>query len=422
MSVLLFFLPLVFWPWSLDPANGPKWMFLSVIVPALYLFHQGTRWTHVHTMNTLWFGWSTLTLLWAVSIMDGVHALWKLLLVTILISLGISLSRVKANRCVIAFCLGVGINGILVFAQALGFDLIPQVAPPSGLFANRNYLAEAGVMALACLPMITPRWLAVSLLAPVGFATLIPKSRGVILVALILVFLAVWKRSKYWAVFLLAGAMNGALLWTEGKPIEYLMEDFSFQQRLTLWRETIAGLNLFGHGIGSYWAAFQLFGANAPEHTFDFSIGPDNPHNDILLLLSDLGVGAAIPLTLAFMAWRSGDDEIRYPLLAFGLCGLFAFPLLNPGTVAVAAVFAGVAFGARHHVHNVGMARGQSPVLRGAIGLDFDPSISGSKGKRGLSAIVENPGGDGGTDRANAGNPTDIRSWRRQKCLGASAE
>ena len=421
MPALMLTLPLAFWPWFLDPANGPKWMLLSVAVPALFVFHRRQTWTPAHTLGALWFAWAALTLFWTPAPLDGANALWKLGLILVLFALGTGLSAAAVNRCFAAFALGIGLNGALALAQVFGFDRIPQVSAPSGLFANRNYLAEAGVMALACLPFIRPRWLALTLAVPVALATFIPKSRGAALAVGILVFAALWRQSRYWAVFVAAVALNGLLLWTGGKPLEYLAEDFSVQQRLLLWRETIDALTWLGHGIGSYWAAFHVFGASVPTTTFSFVVGPDNPHNDVLLLLSDLGLGAVFPLALAAWVWRAADDRFRYPLLAFALCGLVAFPLLNPGTAAVAALLAGGAVGARARLRPWQLAGGRPADRRFEVGFGINEYLGDIAGRCGFSAFLADSRGQRRADRANPGSAPRSRADGHQARVGAGA-
>lgn len=422
MSALMLAIPLAFWPSFMDPANGPKWMLLSIAVPALFVFHRRQMRTHAHTWAILWFAWAALTLFWTPSVLDGLHALWKLGILLVLFALGTGLSSDQINRCLAAFAIGIGLNGILALAQVYGFNLIPQVSPPSGLFANKNYLAEAGVMALACLPFIRPRWLAATLAGPVAMAAFIPKSRGAILAAGVLLFVAIWQRSRYWAIFTAVAALNIALWWTDWRPAEYLAGDFSVQQRFGLWRETVAALTWFGHGIGSYWAAFQSFGAAVPLTTFSFTIGPDTPHNDMLLLLSDLGVGAVFPLAMAVCVWRSSHEQARYPLLAFAVCGLVAFPLLNPGTAAFTALIAGCAVGARHRLRPWELARGRSARRGFEVGFGVNEYLGDLAGRRGVPAVLPYSRSQRRDDRANAGGSAHSRADDHQARFGAGAE
>jgi O-antigen ligase len=134
-------------------------------------------------------------------------------------------------------------------------------------------------------------------------------------------------------------------------------------ERISLWRDTIAALTPFGHGLGSFWESF-------PAHANHFNLAavgtrPDHPHNELLWLAYEGGFPAVVLFAvLAVCLFRQSEDASRGVLVCLGVLSLFAMPFHDPGTVILGSLCAGWAAAARDRIRDVAVDRG-SPVFVG---------------------------------------------------------
>src|SRR5216684_900546 len=177
-----------FWPGWLDGGLATRWGVLAIGAPFLLLF------TRVHMTPAHWVGlafvlWSALTMLWTPVPVLGLGDLAKTIILAFCFLLGAEAADMR--RTYLAVILGVSISGYLALAQAFGFELVPQAAPPAGLFINRNFLAEIGVVSFALAVGVGRWWMIPGTL----LASLLPASRGsLVSIACIAIVLA-WRRS-----------------------------------------------------------------------------------------------------------------------------------------------------------------------------------------------------------------------------------
>jgi hypothetical protein len=270
--------------------------------------------------------WAALTVLWTPIRLDSIDALWQTVaLPSVCFCLG---SQARSLRPLFyGAAIGLGVSGAVAIVQVLGWHPLPEVASPSGLFVNRNYMAEPAALVAVWLVSEGLWWW----LIPVAPAALLPMARG----ALLGFAAAMSVRSR---TLVGAAAILVAVL-TLARPGALT----GMSERMDIWSNTIAGLSWLGSGIGSFWAIHrELYPDGLAEHA----------HNDFLELASDLGaIGIAL---LGWLAWelRGPLDSARLVLVALAAEACFAFPTHTPLTLALGALCAG------HAVRN-------SPVVRG---------------------------------------------------------
>lgn len=356
-STLSFLIAVAYWPGFVGAATAPKWMLLSAVVPFLL---RRFEWTAAHTWLTVFLGWCALSLFWTVSLYDGLDHLWHFILYGLIFCVGSSLKSLKGP--LIAFALGVSVSSLMAPFQVPWIyeyinwripEWIVQAAPPAGLFMNRNYLAEAALLAAVGL-LAARTWWPVPFLLP---GLLLPGSMGVFASAA----LTGMTRLNRW----LAGALivlGAALLlaWFSWGPSG---ERSSFEHRKALYLNSLALVSPFGNGIGSYWATYPTVHdavIPTPLEVYSFSVRPRTAHNDPLTLTAETGiVGLILFIGFCVCVLRRPREPGWYVFVTFLCLGLFNFPLYHtPASAFIAFLAAGCLCRCRHYVFLIDGRRG----------------------------------------------------------------
>lgn len=332
ITFLSFILPLAYWPWFAEAAATPKWVILSLALPLLLK----PAWGAGHKALLAFLCWCAVTLSWGVSIWDGVDQLWKFIIFGMAFWVGSGLADKAYERCMVAFACGIGINSVLAIMQTMGFDLLPQMASPAGLFINKNHLAEVGLLAFVAMLSLKQWWFALGA-APSFILTL---ERGAFVAFGLLVVVWLWGRSRALAIV--------ALLLIVGVGVAHF-HDYSpggsFAGRLAIYPNTVAMILDNPLGVGTFWASFPEYHdavVETPIGIYDFITRPRTAHNDILTLTAEWGIPALLLLIWLF-ALSLKEEKTRYVILAFIFVGLFEFPLYLPASMFVVALCAGFA-------------------------------------------------------------------------------
>lgn len=265
------------------------------------------------------------SLSWTVDAPSGFDETVHLAILAAAFWLGTSLSN--ATHLWNGLGVGVAVSSAIALAQwSIGWDAIPQAVEPGGLFANKNFLAEAALVAL--IPALFARTrLGLLIAAAALIAIALGSSKAVYAGLAVAVAFALAPRSPRLAWALIGALSLAALSAFWAFPI------LSATSRLDMWLPALADLRLVGHGVGA-------FSANWP--------GAEYAHSDPVQLLYEFGLLAAIPLIIfwqAMEAW-SGEPE-GYILVAIATVSLVSFPLHLPLTAFAAALAAGRLVGAR---------------------------------------------------------------------------
>ncbi len=303
-SIASFAVTVAYVPWFADAANAPRWVLLSLLVPWAWRVRE---WTAVHIAGDVFLVVALLSLLWTPVPIEGLQPLWQFILLGALFCIGFEMETLE-----------------LVFVGAgWGIAVSSAVAlfqhEPTGLFLNKNFMAEAAVLIAVGL-MVYKRWELLPMLAPAIF---LPLSRGALLA--FGVALTMHRRSAWWAASLVLAYMTLVIVRPDGA---------SLGERYVIWTETLRHLTWFGHGLGSFYIDFPSFQDGGFARRFDHA------HNDLLELTYEFGLLLA-PLLLVCSAAMWQYSQVWLVMAVFMVEGCFGFPLFMPVTGALGALAAG---------------------------------------------------------------------------------
>jgi hypothetical protein len=338
VAALGFLVTAAYWPWLWSPAMTPKWAVLSIVSCALLLYrNEPIPLTRAHLAGAVLLGWAVLSITWSWVPLYSLNALWLTgVLPAVCFCLG-SQTR-NLQPLFIGAGLGMAVSSAVAIGQLAGWIDWPTINIPSGLFLNKNFMAEAAALILIWLIAERIWWLAVPVMPAIALAD----ARGALLALGIGLALELWRRPAWLIAGLLVAdmALFGMGMATHSAA--------TTTERLDIWAESIDDLGFLGSGIGSYgFMPHQLLADGHPMHA----------HNDALEILYELGM---IGLGLAALfVWelRGPLNSARLVLTVFAVEACFAFPLHLPVTLFLAAVAAGHAIRNRAVVRRVATHR-----------------------------------------------------------------
>ena len=317
---------LAYAPWWHDLSVAPKLAVVSAGLPALLMLARPV-YSLGHSLLLAWIGYGTLTLLWTPDFWGGVAGLWLLALFTMAYWIGGALSETRA--VIRALAIGVAASGVLVVIEQLTQFRLLSVTLNSGLFSNKNFLAEAGAVLIVWTVVQREFLLALALTPTIWFTT----SRGAVAAIGAAVIVALWPRFKFGAA---AAALAGAGLLLNSW-------DHATASRLEYWKLAMLDFTPFGHGLGAFYPNFPALYPALPVHLSR----PEFPHNEMVNWFYTLGLGSAIPLAFSIWLWRgAGAGPFRPVLAACAVVAFFGFPLQLPFSVMLFGLVAGIAAGA----------------------------------------------------------------------------
>lgn len=334
-----------YWPGIAGAATAPRWGVGAAMAVALFVAPPA-RVTTAHVVGGLLVAWLLLSLAWSPSQLDGIDAAGKLLIVTAAFALGSALDDVRPF--VAGAAGGIAISGIVAIAQWFGWSGIESAWNPAGLFYNANRLAEAAAIVLAGV-LALRLWWALPGLIP---ALVIPQARSAAVAVGAVTLIWAWRqgRAVRLAVIALAICLGTIVLTGRGIRLDTIME------RIALWSDTISGLTLMGHGLGSFAETFPQYATH-----FDLTRSrPDHPHNEIIWLAYEGGaVAVGLFGVLCGVLWMARAHALGLVLVAMGLVALVAMPFHDPASILFVGVVAG-------HVARCGLRTHRKAVARGA--------------------------------------------------------
>lgn len=318
-----------YWPNWHDGALKPKWAALSIGMP-LALFFVRVPMTRERSAAILLLAWAALSMVWTVSPLDGVNEYWRLSLTVMAFMVGSATENPRPTY--VAFIAAVAVSGVLAVAEVAGAIHIPAANSPAAMFGNKNYLAEAGLVA-SVLAIGLRAWWALPLTLA---ATLLPECRGVEAAGAFVA--AAWSFWR-WPRLTLVAVVGVIAAAYEVGVMSRLLSDPTAQQRFAIWGPMIQHMTFSGHGIGSVWSSFPSF---AP----DWSVLRGRPlyaHNEVIDYALELGLpGAALLGALAYFVATSVGETEMLALLGLFVAGMFGFPFHLPATAFIASFMAGV--------------------------------------------------------------------------------
>jgi hypothetical protein len=329
LALATFAVTIAFWPGWPEPGEAVRWLVIAGVLPVLLAARPPVvGWPGWCVVG--WVAFCFLSAAWSPSPWATFGAAMQAALLAGAFMAGTAWTASAGP--LVAFAAATAVSCLLAVAQAAGWDGLPQSEAPGGLFANRNYLAEAATAA-AIAALLLRRWTLLGL-AATGLALAGSKAPAVAL-ALAAAWL-LWPHRRRWslaALGALAVAGVTVALWLPG----------SLEARLALWGPALANLEILGHGLGATWAAFPSWGAPWSAGVYAAHIGPSHLHNELLAAVSDTGVAALLLLPALLAALRGGRHDpvcgaVLVGLLGLGLVGM---PFANPATGFLACLVAG---------------------------------------------------------------------------------
>lgn len=327
----------VYWPGARQFSTMPKWSVLAVGLALALCVLREVRLPIGAWMLAVY---SVLSMLWAPLPLDAVNRELQLVMALAAVAIGAELEWGQLERVLVWMSFGVGLSGLIALAEMFGFKSVYliQITVPSGLFGNRNVMAEAA-LPLLVWTMLTRRWLLAGMLA---LAALLPVSRAVIGAIGLVAALGLWRQG--WRLIAAAIPMLMAVAvgyaWT-GSGGDGL--------RLDIWLDSVQGSSMWGRGIGQYYGLFPL---NA-THIETLTNRVEHAHNEWIELGFELGLPglacaavACWEIAVGKWCWQS------YCLLAVAIDSCFGFPLREPTSVLVVGLLAGSLW-----THNVQLRR-----------------------------------------------------------------
>jgi O-antigen ligase/polysaccharide polymerase Wzy-like membrane protein len=348
MAIIFFVLTVLSAPFLPAGATVPRWAFLSLVAAALFFKVKPT--------------WPMLTVIAYLALMtwlapiryDAVMLFWHALLFAVLFAYAQDLMDLRGIA--IGLGLGMWVNSTVVIAQYFGWQKYPEMTALSGLFFNWTFYGEVAAIAMAFAACYRMWWLLPGILP-----SLLTGSRTAILSLGIVGLVALWPKDRLRQTpFLALLVPLTAAIFVFSHAGQTGFWD-TLQLRLGVWRDTIAGLTLFGHGLGSFQPEFPVL----QHHSQPLLIRFENTHNDILQVIYELGIGGAVLVGLLF--WRMAAVHRTpewYALAVFLVEGCFSFPLYEPVTGAAAACCAGYLFSCRADVRAL-LGSSRHPVQAG---------------------------------------------------------
>ncbi len=306
----------------IGPATVPRWAAIAAIAPGVLLFSRdrvgGAAWAIPAALLLI----SGASLLWAPDALTGADDLARLAVLGVVFALGASTPDLR--QVWVGLALGVSASAALAIAQVFGFDGVFQAVPPAGLFVNKNFLAEAGMVAIVASIGLGLVWAipGAAVAAALGSSTAVVGALSVVLA------IALFDRGRKVLAFSTVTAVVtvAAALFVLGTP--------GAAARLDIWADALFDPRWLGHGLGAFSATLPWVGY---------------AHSEPIQLVHELGALSAPFFAVAFFALGAKHDAPVewHVLVALCAVSLFSFPLHLPLTAFAFALAAGRCVGAR---------------------------------------------------------------------------
>lgn len=303
---------------------SPKWSILSLVIPILWLRSEACF------DRSLWRGClvallPVLSIFWSPNVYEALNWVWVYFLMGALYVAAPSLS-IRAVYW--GFCVGVSLSLPAIILQIFAYWPFPEASSgPTGLFLNKNYMAEAALAAL----ILAWHLRAFILMPALLVCFLAPMSRGAFIAAIVVLVVWMWPRVRAAAIAASLFSFSAFMCYIKTQPMPTL------DHRLAIWRDTIEGLTFFGHGIGSFRTLYPYFASR----TDTYVSRPEFAHNEYLHLAFEHGIFAIVFVPFIWIALKRARETERLLLVAILVMAFFSFPLHLPTTAFIFAIAAG---------------------------------------------------------------------------------
>ena len=289
-----------------------------------------------HYLGLAFLAYVAASISWSVSPWTTTGALVNYAALAVLAAYAAEADESQRDRLWAGFVYGVALSGALALLQRFGLLVYAEGAGQnavSGLFENKNLLAETSLVALVAAVYTTRAardlWVFPALL----FGTIEPSSRTVWFALGLWLAVEFVRRSRDGVIAALAlpVILSPLLIWL-AFDTEHLYRIVSLNSRLAMWQLELHNLRWFGWGLGT-------FGEILPMYR--------DGHDDWLQYVFELGLGALPLFGVLAYAWRAKWRREHGILLVLGADALFNFPCQQPTTLLALALAAGTLCGVR---------------------------------------------------------------------------
>lgn len=300
----------------------PHYSILGVVIPVL-LFRSKIEITPLHICGLLFLLWAALSLTWAENRLDGIYALYKIVVIALIFCYGSTLADIRP--IILGVCLGMAVQALVAGLSVFGVYPVIQNSydHPAGMMVTPNVLGSALALALAAALVYRVWWF-----FPIGIAGLVlTHFRAGLLSFAVVGVLWLWQHNRQLAVVIAFGAaaILGSVLMSKGFG--------SVGDRAVYWRDTVTGLTWLGHGPGSFFGLYPTISDGEIAR-------PSHAYNDFLELTFQFGIGV-LPLWLLITLAFEAPHGARLILLAFCEQALVFFPFDLPVSVFIVALTTG---------------------------------------------------------------------------------
>lgn len=323
-----FLVSVIYIPGWTGAAIPTGYLFLMIVLPVLLFFIEIPV-TRFHVIGSLFLLYVCVSLSWSLNFHIAFFILLQVLLTGMIFCLG---SAIKDLTDILkGVALGLAVSAVICILQWYKLDALSYTnyGYPAGLFVNPNLLCEFSAVMLVSL-IVFKLWWWIPVTLPGLF---IVHSRAALLGLFVCFLIWLWRFKFLFTLVVLLGIAFAAC--------SYSMDDLNFKstsiiERLDMWADTIRGLSLLGHGVGSFEIMFPKYAVNvdAAQTILKYA------HNDLLQLFFEFGIAALIPLVLFFQIVKIKNDQ-KYILYTIGIISLFSYPLHVPVIMFIGFLVAG---------------------------------------------------------------------------------
>jgi len=322
MFLLGLLLPLVYIPTLTGFMILTGWCVLSCALP--FFFLRGVRMGPGHWLGIAFLAYACVAEAWAPVAVQGV---WDLLLMAYCAGMFMLGATYDLKPLYVGLAWGIGINTVIGFAEHFGWHAIVGDPGFDGVFFNPDMFGETATLVTVAL-VANGLWR----LLPLTVIPIYMTGTRAGLVALGAAC-AIW----LWNSYRWRGVAALAILALIASPVIFHKGwDGSIALRVAMWRDTIDGLTIFGHGPGSFFMLYPEFASR----TDTMFTRPEDPHNDFLGFIFQYGAGTIPLAVLLALAFCQRQVE-KYVLAAYLAISFFSFPWRIPSEAILGMVALG---------------------------------------------------------------------------------
>lgn len=291
--------------------------FVLMIGLPILLYNAEIPITRLHLYGTCFLLYCFVSLAWSYSFNVAFFVFLQMIVCALAFCYGSCLDDLKPIFKGLA--LGLGVSAVIAIFQKFGFDFVFVAETPNkvaGLFVNPNMYSEISVILLVAL-LALKQWIWTLVTLP---GIVWSYSRAAVTALLICCLIFMWNKSKAFTILLIPVMALAVTAY-------YLNGHFdisSINERMAIWSDSVRGLTLFGHGVGSYEILLPFY-----AHDLDtVKVIPRYAHNDYLHLLFEFGIGCVF--LIPFISLIKNNNNEKYILCSVAVIAMFSFPLHIP--------------------------------------------------------------------------------------------